>query len=179
MEELRDAGAGENGDPVFFSFAAADEDSAVIEVDIFDAQADAFRDTEAAAVHEGDLEVFWLGELGEDFCDFLMREDGREAFRHFRMGGEVHIAEGVVKDLVVEEGDSIEGLVLGGSGDGESFGEVGEELMDFFWAHIEGMPGIMEEDESFDPSEVGVSCTGAEVSESRDIAYLVEEFWFR
>lgn len=64
-----DAGSREDGDAVFTSFAA-DEDGTVIEVDVFDAEGEAFGDTEAGAIEEGDLEVFGFGEEFEDFVDF-------------------------------------------------------------------------------------------------------------
>jgi len=81
-----------------------------------------------------------------------------------------------LEDLSVEEGDGIEGLVLGRGGDIEGLGEVSEEGVDLRGAHGEGVFFVMEEDEAFDPVGIGFDGAGAEVSECGECADLVEEF---
>lgn len=179
LMEGGDAGFWQDRDAVFVSFAAADEDCAVIEVDIFDAEGEAFGDTESGAIEEGGDEVFRLGEEGEDFLDFAMGEDGREAFGCFGMGELADIADLDLEDLVIEECQRIERLVLVSRRDVKVFGEVREELSDFGGSHSTGMFQVVKDDEAFDPVGVGFDRIGAEVAEHGQVADLVEEFWFR
>lgn len=83
------------------------------------------------------------------------------------------------KDFTVEEGEGIEGLVLGRGRDGEVFGDIGEELADFFCAHFLWVSFMMEEDKASDPVDIRFDSTRAQVFEGGGCADAVEEFWFR
>jgi len=49
-----------------------------------------------------------------------------------------------------------EGLILGRGGDLLMDGQVGEERFDFGDTHLLGMAFVVEEDEAFDPANVGL-----------------------
>jgi hypothetical protein len=109
---------GEDGDTVFEAFAFADEDLVGFEVDVFDAEADAFHEAHAGAVEEGGHEAEGAGHAGEDPVSLGFGEDDGEAGGAF---GAVHVLEGaeiLPEDLAVEEKQGVESLVLGGGGEG-------------------------------------------------------------
>lgn len=62
---------GEDGEAVIFSFSVADDDLAVVEVDVFDAEAHGFHDAESAAVHDLGDEFGCAGEAGDEAFDFI------------------------------------------------------------------------------------------------------------
>ena len=51
--------------------------------------------------------------------------------------------------------------------------------MDFGWSHRKRVAFIVVEDEAFNPIEVGLGGSGAEVAERGQISDAVEEFHFR
>jgi hypothetical protein len=166
---------GEHCDAVFAALSLADVDDAFVEVDVFDAEGDTFGESESGAVEEACHQEFGTVEVGEDLADLRGREDDGETFRADGVGEGADIAEIAEEDVAVEEDDRIEGLVLGGGGDLESFGEVGEEVMDVGGGEVRGVLGFVEEDKAFDPVGIGLDGTGAEVAEGGGGAELVEE----
>ena len=167
---------GEHCDAVFVAFSFADVDQVLVEVEVFDPEGGAFGEAEAGAIEDACHKEFGAVEVGEDESGFGGGEDDGEAFWAFGAGDLADLAEVELEDLLVEEGDGIEGLVLGRGGDVEGLGEVGEEGVDFRGAHGEGVFFVVEEDEAFDPVGIGLDGTGAEVSEGGEGADLVEEF---
>jgi len=67
-------------DAVLLAFAVADGDSEVGQVQVFDAQAEAFHRAQTAAVEELGHQEVRAGEVAEDSVHLLFGEDGREAF---------------------------------------------------------------------------------------------------
>lgn len=82
----------------------------------------------------------------------------------------------MVEDVAVEEEEGGERLVLGGGGDVFFDGEVGEEGLDFWGAHVFGVAFAVEEDVAFDPVAVGLFGAVGVVFEAQGVGDLVEEF---
>jgi len=61
-----------------------------------------------------------------------------------------------LENVAVEEENGAEGLVLGGGGDVFFDGEVGDEFLDSFGAHVFGVFFVVEEDVACDPIFVGL-----------------------
>jgi len=66
---------GEDGGSIDVALAAADEDGAAIEVDVFDAQAKAFEEAKARTIKQGRHETGWAIELFEQGVNFVAAQD--------------------------------------------------------------------------------------------------------
>ena len=122
--------------------------------------------------------MFGSGEVREHLVNFRCREDDREMFRSFCTREGSDLSQIAAEHLVIEEGYSIEGLVLGGRRDFQDLCQMGEERMDFWSAHLERMTFVVKEDESSYPVSVCLGGARAEVTKGGGCADLVEEFWF-
>ena len=174
--QVGDDGFGKRDDAILFPFAIADGNGLVFEINVLDAQADTFHQTQARAIEQLCHKFVGAVEMGEDAQDLVAGEDGGEAFGSFGTGKEDGL-DIFVQDVAVEEEDGAEGLILGGSGDVFLLGEVGEESLDFWSAHFEGVTFVMEEDEAFDPVDVGFFGAIGIMFEAQGFADLVEKFF--
>ena len=150
----RDERIGHGGDAILFAFAVTDGDGFVLEVQIFDAQSDAFHEAQAGAVQDLRHEFVCATELVEDADGLVAGENGGESFGTFG-AGEQDGFDFLMEDFAVEKEDGAEGLVLGGGGDVPFGGEVDDVGADFVGAHLGGMFFMVEEDVAADPVEVG------------------------
>ncbi len=142
------------GDAILFAFAVAHGDGFVLEVQIFNAQADTFHKAQARAVQELRHQFVCAVETVEDVEHFLAGEDGGKSFGTFGAGEEDGF-DFLMEDFAVEKEDGAEGLVLSGGRDVPFGGEVDDVGADFVGAHLGGMFFMLEEDEAADPVEVG------------------------
>jgi len=86
--QFRDERIGQEGGAVLFapfgrlraSFAIADGDGFVVEVNILDPQAQAFRDTQPAAIQEFGDQFWHAGHFADDRHGLLMGENGWQTF---------------------------------------------------------------------------------------------------
>jgi hypothetical protein len=130
-----DQDIGEDGSAVAHAFPVANEDEALVKVDVLDTESHTFHEAEAGAVEEFGHELVGLGEGVEEVLDFFLGEDGGEAFGSFGAGSFDGQVELDFEDIMVEEDDGAEGLVLSGGGDFTVDGQVGEEGFDLLGAH--------------------------------------------
>ena len=65
------------GDPLMQTFALADGDLSVREIDIFNAQTKAFEQPQAAALEELAHETIFTAKMGNDRVSFFTRQDHR------------------------------------------------------------------------------------------------------
>ena len=118
---------GEEGESVFVSFAAAHDDLSAVEVNVFDAEAAAFEEAQSAAVEQLGHESVGAAHGGEDVLGLLGGEDDGESAGSVGGCEFAEVSEGLVEDVAVEEGKTVEGDVVGGGGDLECDGQVREE----------------------------------------------------
>ena len=175
--QMRDQRIGEHGEAVFFAFAVADDDLVVTEVNILDAQTQTFHEAQAAAVEYLGHKLGNAGHFVDDGHGFLVGEDDGQGFGF--LGADDVGGEGKVyfEDVAIEEDDGAECLILGGGGKLFLGGEVGDEGLDFFCAHIFGMAFVVEEDIAFDPIHICFFGAGGVVFGADGIADLFEEFF--
>ena len=100
------------------------------------------------------------------------REPGRAA-NPLDAGDEFKFA---VKDLLVKEQQSAEGLVLSGGCDSAINREVAEEGGDLVFAHIRGVTLFVEQDEASDPVDVSLLSANAVTLDAQMPADALEEF---
>ena len=104
-----------DGEAIIFPFSIADNDLAVVEVDIFDTEAHGFHDAESAAVHDLGNEFGCAGEAGYKAFDFIFGEDGGDGLCALgSICGKGCFVERDVEEVAVEEEDGTKGLILGG-----------------------------------------------------------------
>ena len=154
--DFGDEAFGEDSDTVVVAFAAANDDLAVVEVHVFDAQAHTFHDAESATVKDFGHEAGNAAHVIDDFHGFGMGEDSGQTFWAGgvgEVGRERHVS---LENDPVEEEEGTEGLILGGCGDFAFGGEVSNKGTDFVFAHVLGVSFFVEEDVAFDPVFVGL-----------------------
>ena len=81
-----------------------------------------------------------------------VRTTGRYCGRLARTTSSSHVH---VEHLTIQKEQGAECLILGGGRDLVTHGQRGQECGDLGWAHVGGMPLVMEEDEPPDPVDVG------------------------
>ena len=146
------------------------------EVEVFDAQADALHQAQAAAVEEFSHEHVIGRNLPEESLDFVFGEDDRQV-RGLPGADEVNSFINVLlQDVTVQEENGREGLGLGGGGDMAVDGQVSEEGGDLGRAHVFGVAELVEVNKAFDPIYVGVFGANRVVFDADGGAELVEEF---
>jgi hypothetical protein len=168
----------QEGDAVFIAFAVADDDLVEVEIDILDAEAEAFHEAEAGAVKEFGEELVGAGHGCKEAVGFIARHDDGQAGGAFGADELIHPLERLMEDFVVKKDNGVESLVLGGGGDFLVNGEVGKEGLNLGSTHFAWMPFLMEEDEAFDPEDVDLFGAEGVVFDAEDFADLVEEFGF-
>ncbi len=165
----------QKGDPLAHAFAFADGDLVIIEIDIFDAEAEGLEQTQAAPVEEMNHEAVIAFEMGEDGARLGAGEHDGEfsrAAHAFHAGDEIQFP---IEHLPIEEKESAEGLILSGGGNGAINGEVTEEGGDFHFAHGVGMTFVMEKDEAADPIQVSLLRADAVVLQAKMPADAIEQ----
>jgi len=165
----------QDGDSVFLALAIADDDLLEIEVEVFDAQAQALGEAHAGAVEELEEEavVAWNG--FEDATHLVLGEDERMAAAALDADERTEGAEVATQDLAVEEEQGREGLGLGGCGDVAMRGEVGEEAVDVALAELAWIGAAEEAEVALRPHDVGVLGPLAEMADADDAAQVVEQ----
>lgn len=178
LSEGGDHAVGQHGDSVVASFSVVDKDAVVVEVYVFDAQAEAFHEAESGSVHDLSHEFVGRFHGGDDGAGFFFGEDDGDAFAFFGTGEvEEGLVELEVEDVAVEEEDGADGLVLGGGGGLAFDDEVGDELADLFGAHFFGVAFVVVEDVFANPFEVGFFGARGVLFEADVVAVVVEEFF--
>ena len=155
-------------------FLVAREDLAAEEVHIVHSQAAALEQSETGAVEQRCHQGLDATERAQQRPDLFTTEHHGQPRRPFGPDDLVEPAEILVQHLAVEKEQGAEGLVLRGHADLRVDREVAEEVGDFRFAHLGGMPLLVEQDEAPDPAGVGLLRATAVVPQADGGADLVE-----
>src|SRR5512144_2436701 len=96
--------------------------------------------------------------------------------RSFRPNNSIDVADLLTQDIAVEKQNAVQRLVLRGSAYMGFTGEAGEELGNFFFAHLGRMPFVVEKDEPLDPVNVALFSFGTIMPRPDCVADLIEQF---
>jgi len=154
-----DEAGGEHRDVIDRAFTGAHGDLAVVDIEIADAQAQRLNEPEAGAIKQPDDELGGggAGQRVEQAPNLVPGEDGGHPLpRLFRPDAVDGARELRLEHLTVEEQERAKGLCLGGSRHVLIHGQVGKKCFDFGDIHRLGMTPIVEENEAFDPADVGL-----------------------
>lgn len=143
-------------DAIVLALAVADDDQALGEINIPDAQADAYHQTEVTAVEQAGYQLMGAGHHAEDAADLVSRQHSRKAFGLFRAQDVAVEADCVFEHVAIQEAQGAERLVVGRGGDLSVDGHMGEEGFDLSSAHLLrvaklALCGSVREDEAFGP----------------------------
>lgn len=162
---------------VIFSFSVTDDNLAVGKINILDAQAKTFHESQARTKKELSHE-FWDASHFSDHCEgFCFGEDCGEAIWFFSADdvcGEFNLFE---EDIAVEKKNGTEGLILCGCGDVSLGGKVGDEGLNFGGTHFGRVSLVVVEDVAPAPVKVGLFCTIGVVFGTNGVAELIEKFF--
>jgi len=107
----------EHRDPVLLALSIPDEDQAILEIEVFNAQANAFRDPEPTAIEDFRHQLVEASHKSDHLLDLLTGEDRWEAFGFLSPNGSKREIQVNMEHFPVEEEDRTEGLVLSSRGD--------------------------------------------------------------
>jgi hypothetical protein len=155
--ERMDERTGEHRDPFAAALGFTDDDLPVAEIEILDAQAQAFHQAQASAIEELAHEAVGPVEKTKDEEGLILAEDGGHTAAGAGANGVEGFFEGGVEDIAVEEEDSAEGLVLSSCGHMRIDGEVGKEGLKVNPVEGGGVLSLVEFKEACDPGQVGLS----------------------
>lgn len=142
---------------------------------IFRPQADALHQAQTGAVQEVGHEAMAPFQAGQHGAHLGGGEDDGQAGGTL---GPFHIAQPadvLFQYFLVQEQDSAQCLILGGSGDVALHGQVGQELLDLRFAHFLGVALAVKQDVALDPVHVGLLGADAVVLEADFCANLIEQ----
>lgn len=145
-------------------------------IHVFDAQTEAFHETQAAAIEQLADELVNAGQTGDNLLGFSGGEDGGQFFG-FVGPGHVDGANFLVKNVAVKKKEGGKGLVLGGGGNVVIGGQVGQKGFDFSRAHVGGVAFIMEKDEAPDPTDVSFFGAQGILVEAGAFTGLIEQLF--
>jgi hypothetical protein len=128
---------------VLFAFAVAHGDGAVVKIQVFDPQAQAFHQPQTNAIEESGYQVVCTRHLDNETLDLVSGQDGGQTFRFLSAQG-VNGAQLLAEHLVVEEEEDGEDLILGRGSDMFFHSQVGEEGFDLGCAHLGGVAFVVE-----------------------------------
>jgi hypothetical protein len=165
----------QDGEAILGALCVADQDLVLGEVEILEAQADTLVEAQPAAVEESSHEAACPVHAIQDAEDFLLAQYGGKAFGSPGAHVFEREVEGCVQDSLVQEGDGVESLVLGGGSDVFLDRKVGEEGFDLGLAHAGGVLELVEAYEAADPVQVDLLGAVGIVLEPESIPDLVEE----
>jgi len=145
----------------------------VAEVDVFDAQTEAFEETETRAIEKAGHDPVNSAEVAEYEADLFAGEDDGKPFGLLGTGEVVKPGKRLFQDFAVKEEECSQRLVLGRGGNVSFDGQVGEELSGLYFAQLFGMPFAMEDDVFSYPSDVGFFGSKAVMFTSANDSHLV------
>jgi hypothetical protein len=148
----------------------------VVDIEIADAQAQCLNEPETGAINQPDdaLGGGGTGQRIEQAPDLVPGEDGGHSLPWLFSPEVVEGArELLLEHFTVKEPERAEGLRLGGSRHVLIYSQVGEEGFDFGDIHGLGMALIVEEDEAYDPADVGFLCVKRILPDAQRLPYTI------
>ena len=168
---------GQEGGAIFFAFAVADGDGFVVEVNIFDPQAQAFRDAQPAAIQEFGDQFWHAGHFADDRHGLLMGENSWQTFGAVGADDIGWEDDLFLENVFVQELDGAERLVLGRGSNLTLVGKVGDVGLNFFGTHILWMALLVKENEACDPLDVGLFGAIGIMFDADGFADKIEQFF--
>ncbi len=166
-----------HGDPVVFALPIADDDLAVRKIQVLDAQAHDFHETETAAIHDLHHQPVHTIHFCNDLPSLLPGKNRRDALRFcWTDGCKDFFVQLDIKHIAVEKQDGADCLILSRGRNSLLIDKKGDEIVNFLHTHLTGMALVVEEDILAHPADVGLFGTQGIMTIAQELAVLVEQF---
>ena len=169
--------AGEHRHAVPASLPVAHDDPVHLEVDVLDAEAEAFAEPQPGSIEQARHEAVPVVEVSEEPVDLVPGEHDRDAPRPACGRDAVECDDILAEHVAIEEEDGVPSDVLCGGADVAFHCEMGEEGSDLCRAHAFGVTDIVIVHIPADPVDVRLLRAQAVVPQSARRADAVEEPW--
>jgi hypothetical protein len=166
---------GQNGDAIFRSLAASDDDLAGVQVDVFHSESKCFEDAEAGSIEQDGDEAPGRREAADDRSHFVPTQEDRKADRPRCSDDALQPWHLAAENGAIEEQQRGERLILGRSRQVLFDCEMAEEGGHFSLAQFGGVPSSMVLDEADGPLDVRSFCPPAVMARSDSVTNSVEE----
>src|SRR5439155_497519 len=135
------------------------------EIDILDAEPDAFHEAQPRPIEEACHQMGCAGELGQYLRDFLpCKHDGHPS-RFPSMLDLSQLWKRLCEDMTIEEDESLQRDILGGRRHLSLHGEMCEKDADFWGPHVRRVAFLMEENKALSPLHIRLFCSDTQVFE--------------
>jgi hypothetical protein len=146
---------GQDGGAVLGSFPIADHDLRLLEIQVFDSQADALANAQPAAIEQFGHQPMGASQASQQLVDLIFGEHGGQVSWAAGADGLQVEIQRFEQHMYIKEGQGIERLVLGGGGHVLLDGQVSQESFDLRLSEFSRVAFVVEEDEAPDSIEVG------------------------
>lgn len=167
-----------NREAILGAFAVAHGDLVQLKVDVLDAQAEAFGQTQTASVQERGNNARRSFKIPDHGARLFLAEDNRKTLWPLCSDDVIDFRQINAEDLFVKEQERIERDILGRCGHRSVNREMGQVIADFFDAHFRRMAFTVIKDEIPDVVNVGFLRTVALVTGPDQVPYLIKQFRF-
>lgn len=176
LPEGPDEAGGQQRDVSDRALAGTHRDLKVVDIEIADAQTQRLNKAETGALEQPNDELSGgrAGQRVEQAPNLILGEDGGHPLPWLFCPEVVEgTRELLLEHFTVKEQKCAEGLRLGGSRHVLIYSQVGEEGFDFRDIHGLGMALIVEEDEAYDPADIGFLCVKRILPDAQRLPYTI------
>src|SRR5262245_3566868 len=124
------------------------------EIDILDAEPDAFHKAEPRPIEEAGHQMGCAGEMGQDLDDFLPGKHDGYPSRFLGMFELGQRWERLFEDVTIEEDQCLQRDIVRGSRSLSLHGQMDEKGADFWGTHVRRVAFVMEEDKALRPLHI-------------------------
>jgi hypothetical protein len=162
---------------ILSTLAVADEDLASLEIDVLDSELQRLDQAQATPVQKSAHDPVRATQAAEQRTGFATGEHDRQALGAFRVREIAEPRELPPQHDLVQEEQASQRLVLRGRADFPDGGEAGEECGDLGLAERLGMALVVKQDETANPTDVGLLGARALMARPQAGPDAVEEAW--
>ena len=160
------------------AFRIAHDNGAAVEIEVLDAQAQAFQQAQAGAVEQLGLELVDARHLRNHLARLVFREHLRQVLGRLGADGVDRVVKLLVEHRAIEEQERAEGLILRRRGNVTLDGEMGKKRLDFRAAHVFRVALAVVQDEAAYPIDVGLFGAKRVVLRADRVAHLIQQLLF-
>src|SRR5215510_12773213 len=136
------------------------------EIDILDAETDAFHEAEPRSIEEACQQMRYAGEMPQDLGNFLPCKHDGHPLRFLGMFEIFQLWERLFEDMTIEEEQGLQRDILRRSRYLSLHGQMDEKGADFWSPHVRRVALVMEEDKALGPLHIRLFRSDAQVFET-------------
>src|SRR5262245_48652224 len=136
------------------------------EIDILDAETDAFHEAQPRPIEEACHQMGCAGEMGQDFGDFLPCKHDGHPLRFLGMFEIFQLWERLFEDMTIEEEQGLQRDILRRSRYLSLHCQMDQKGTDFWSTHVRRVTLVMEEDKALGPLYIRLFRSDAHVFEA-------------